>query len=219
VDHGTEQTMSRPSRFVRVRDVVLGSGSTLAIMFQPHIPLQLPGYRALMWLALLFVVRLYSGRGWAATIGMASAVGTLAVGRSPDGVWGILQYVIAGVLVDAALTWRPSLGRRTLTLAGVGAVGLLVVGWIAPIGQGFSGGAGIGDLWYSLQVLGAHAWIRLLGFDVLFGAGAGLIAAAVVWAGQRAGAQLRSADVRSAGFALSSPTHRLPRLRLARPNR
>ena len=54
-------------------------------------------YRALTWLALLFIVRMAGGPGWATGVGLAAAVGTMAIGRSPDGsFWGVLQYVVAG---------------------------------------------------------------------------------------------------------------------------
>src|SRR5215467_11737845 len=73
---------------------VLAGISTAAIMVQPHTPLGLPGHRALGWLSLLLMMRLVGGTGWATAVGLASAIGTLAIGRSPNGsVWGVLQYV------------------------------------------------------------------------------------------------------------------------------
>src|SRR5437879_9857921 len=52
---------------------------TSAIMLQPHTPLGLPGHRALGWLSLLLVMRLEGGTGWASAVGLASALGTLAI--------------------------------------------------------------------------------------------------------------------------------------------
>src|SRR2546421_254475 len=62
---------------------VLAALSTGAIMTQPHLALGLPGHRALMWLALLFIMRLVGGPGWATAVGLAPAGGTLAIGRAP----------------------------------------------------------------------------------------------------------------------------------------
>src|SRR5438445_13499214 len=74
---------------------LLAALSTGAIMTQPHLALGLPGHRALTWLALLFIMRMVGGPGWATAVGLASAVGTLAIGRSPAGTfWGVLQYVV-----------------------------------------------------------------------------------------------------------------------------
>jgi hypothetical protein len=173
----------RPNRFrsarVRLRDSVFAGGSVLAIMEQPHIPLGLPGYRALMWLGLIVAAGILCGRGWPTFVGAAAAMGTLAIGRSPDGIWGVLQYVIAAVVVDAVVAAWPQVLRHTVKAMALGAGSLVLVGWIAPVGQGFSGGAGVGDLWYALSHLGVTAWSRLIGFDLLFGAGAGLIGVAL----------------------------------------
>ncbi len=158
-----------------LRNLALSGGSTVAIMEQPHIPLGLPGYRALMWLGLIIAVRLTSGAWWASGVGAASALGTLAIGRSPDGLWGVMQYVIAALVVDAVLAWWPSVTRRVGVMLALGAGSLALVGWIAPLGQGFSAGAGVGDLWYALSALGWHAWARLVGFDLLFGIGAAVV--------------------------------------------
>jgi hypothetical protein len=148
-------------------------------MEQPHIPLGLPGYRALMWLGLIVAVRLTSGAGWASGVGVASALGTLAIGRSPDGIWGVLQYVIAAVIVDAILARWPSATRKPGVVLALGAGSLALVGWVAPLGQGFAAGAGVGDLWYALSSLGWHAWGRLIGFDLLFGTGAAVVGLAL----------------------------------------
>jgi len=149
---------------------------TSAIMVQPHTPLGLPGHRALGWLSLLLVMRLEGGTGWATGVGVASALGTLAIGRSPNGsFWGVLQYVVAGIGVDAFLAVRPQLARNSLHLAGLGALLLLLVGWITPISNSFVAGVSIRGIWVSLGSVGASAWVRLLGSDLGFGAGAGAI--------------------------------------------
>jgi len=168
-------------RSFQVRDGVFAGASILAIMEQPHIPLGLPGYRALMWLGLIIAARILSGPGWATFVGVAAAVGTLMIGRSPDGIWGIMQYVIAAIVVDLVLVWRPGLTRHVTALMALGAGSLVLVGWIAPLGQGFTAGAGFGDLWYALSTLGLTAWTRLIGFDLLFGVGAGVIGVALAW--------------------------------------
>src|SRR5437879_18929 len=115
--------------------------STAAIMIQPHTPLGLPGHRALGWLSLLLVMRLVGGTGWATGVGLASAVGTMAIGRSPNGsFWGVMQYVVAGIGIDAFLAVRPQLAKNPLYLAGLGALLLALVGWIPPISKSFVGG-------------------------------------------------------------------------------
>jgi hypothetical protein len=155
---------------------------TSAIMLQPHTPLGLPGHRALGWLSLLLVMRLEGGTGWASAVGLASAVGTAAIGRSPNGsFWGVLQYVMAGIGIDAFLAARPQLARNPLHLAGLGAFLLLLVGWITPISNSFVAGVSIRGIWVSLGSLGASGWMRLLGSDLGFGAGAGVIGYSVAW--------------------------------------
>src|SRR4030088_749826 len=75
---------------------LLAALSTGAIMTQPHLALCLPRHRALTWLALLFIMRMVGGPGWATGVGLAAAVGTMAIGRSPDGsFWGGLQDFVA----------------------------------------------------------------------------------------------------------------------------
>lgn len=167
---------------LRLPDLAFSGASVVAIMEQPHIPLGLPGYRALMWLALIVAARILSGRGWATAIGVGAAVGTLMIGRSPDGIWGVLQYLIAGVLVDLVLALRPGWTRRPSAIVALGALSLALVGWIAPVGHSFSAGATAGELWYALRTLGLTAWGRLIGFDLMFGAGAGLLAMALAGA-------------------------------------
>src|SRR5919197_4074592 len=132
-----------------------GAFSTAAIMTQPHLALGLPGHRALAWLALLIAMRLMGGAGWSTGLGIAAAAGTLAIGRSPNGIPGVLQYVAAGALVDIALWLRPSLADRGLRLAGLGALILVLVGWITPVSQTLSGGAGFNGIWMSLRDVSA----------------------------------------------------------------
>jgi hypothetical protein len=193
---------------LRAPDLVFSGASVVAIMEQPHIPLGLPGYRALMWLGLIVAARILSGRGWATFVGLGAAIGTLMIGRSPDGIWGVLQYLIGAIIVELVLAVRPGWTRRIGVVVVLGAVSLALVGWIAPVGQGFSGGAGVGDLWYALRTMGLTAWGRLIGFDVMFGAGAGLIgvalAAAVgysrLFGGERRGSQA------AASAAIATPS-------------
>ena len=161
---------------------VLAALSTGAIMTQPHLALGLPGHRALTWLALLFIMRLVGGPGWATGVGLAAAVGTLAIGRSPDGsFWGVLQYVVAGFGVDAFLWVKPTLSAGAVRMAALGAAILLSVGWITPLGKSFfGGGADAHTVWLSITDVAPSAWIRLVAFDTAFGAGAGLIAYGLV---------------------------------------
>ena len=68
-----------------------------------RVPMNLPGHRVLGWLALLVAARLIAGRGWAAIVGVCSAIGVLVFGIGPGGVWGVAQYAVAGALVDLVL--------------------------------------------------------------------------------------------------------------------
>src|SRR2546426_9713563 len=116
---------------------VLAAASTGAIMTQPHLALGLPGHRALTWLALLFIMRLVGGPGWATGVGLAAAVGTAAIGRSPDGsFWGVLQYVVAGLGGGALFLARPAPAPRAAGGAGPGAAGPASVGGVPPPGTG-----------------------------------------------------------------------------------
>ncbi len=187
-----ETPVTRPSALLRkarrqaggslTKVVGLAAISTSTIMLQPHTPLGLPGHRALGWLSLLLVMRLVGGTGWATGVGLASALGTLAIGRSPNGSsWGVMQYVVAGIGVDAFLAARPQLARNPLHLAALGALLLLLVGWITPISNSFVAGVSIRGVWVSLSSMGTSGWIRLLGSDLGFGAGAGVIGYSVAW--------------------------------------
>ena len=113
------------------------------------------------WLALLFIMRLVGGPGWATGVGLAAAVGTLAIGRSPDGsLWGVLQYVVAGFGVDAFLWVRPALAAGAARMAALGAAILLSVGWITPLGRSFfGGGADAHTIWLSITDVQPSAWI------------------------------------------------------------
>jgi hypothetical protein len=162
---------------------LLAALSTGAIMTQPHLALGLPGHRALTWLALLFIMRLAGGPGWATAVGLAAAVGTMAIGRSPDGsLWGVLPYAVAGFGIDAVLWAKPAVAAGAVRMAALGAATLLSVGWIAPLGKGFLGsgfsgsGAQAGPVWRSITDVQPAAWVRLVAFDTAFGAGAALIA-------------------------------------------
>jgi hypothetical protein len=179
--HGVAGT-SEPRRRRLAKVGLVAATSTAAIMTQPHLALGLPGHRALIWLALLFIMRLVGGTGWATAVGLASAVGTVAIGRSPDGTfWGVLQYVVAGFGIDAVLWVWPALASRAVRMAAVGAGILLAVGWITPLGKGFfGGGADPRTVWLSITDVQPSAWLRLVSFDAVFGLGAGLIAYGLV---------------------------------------
>src|SRR2546422_1210051 len=166
-----------------VRKLAMLAGiSTAAIMVQPHTPLGLPGHRALGWLSLLLMMRLVGGTGWAPGVGLASALGTLAIGRSPNGsFWGVLQYVMAGIGIDAFLAVRPQLAKNPLSLAGLGALLLLLVGWITPISNSFVEGVPLNGIWVSITGVGGSGWIHLLTSDLAFGAGAGVIGFGLAW--------------------------------------
>ena len=180
---GRKRTTSRWSPRNGLAKVATVAGlSTAAIMTQPHTPLGLPGHRALGWLSLLLIVRLVGGTGWASAVGLASALGTMAIHRSPNGsFWGVAQYVLAGVGIDAFLAAFPSIGRNPFKLAGLGALLLVLVGWITPVSNAFVGGVPLHGIWVSISAIGAAGWIRLVKFDLLFGAGAGLIAYGLAW--------------------------------------
>ena len=140
------------------------------------VPLGLPGHRALGWLTVLIAARLLAGGGAAALVGIVSAVVVLEAGISPDGVWGVAQYAIAGVLVDATLVLRPRMAGHALRLSLMGAIVLLSVGWIAPLGQSLTGGIPLAELWPSIVSVAGVGLSRLVALDLLFGAVAGLTA-------------------------------------------
>jgi hypothetical protein len=139
------------------------------------IPMGLPGHRALGWLTILLVARLVGGRGWAAIVGSVSAALVLVLGISPDGVWGVAQYAIAGALLDVALTVRPSLANNAIKLALLGAIVLLTVGWIAPLGQSLGAGVPLAYLWPSVVQVAGGGVSRLVVLDLVFGASAGVL--------------------------------------------
>src|SRR5262249_1515790 len=87
-----------------------------------RIPLGLPGHRALGWLSVLLLARLIAGPGWSAIVGLAGAAAVLVLGISPDGIYGVADYAIAGILIDLALSVRPGIGRSALKLVLLGAI-------------------------------------------------------------------------------------------------
>ena len=186
---------------------LLAALSTGAIMTQPHLALGLPGHRALTWLALLFIMRMAGGPGWATGVGLAAAVGTMAIGRSPDGsFWGVLQYVVAGFGVDAFLWAKPALAAGAVRMAALGAAILLSVGWITPLGKSFfGGGTDPHTVWLSITDVAPSAWIRLVSFDTVFGAGAGLIAYGLVHGVAAAAAHRRRRRSEVLASAVSAP--------------
>jgi hypothetical protein len=139
------------------------------------VPLGLPGHRALGWLTVLVAARLLAGPGWGALVGAVSAAAVLCLGISPDGVYGVADYAIAGLLIDATLTLRPAIGRNALALAVLGAVVLLAVGWIAPLGRSLTGGVPMAEIWPSLVSVAGGGLSRLVVLDLAFGAVAGLM--------------------------------------------
>ena len=186
---------------------LLAALSTGAIMTQPHLALGLPGHRALTWLALLFIMRMVGGPGWATGVGLAAAVGTMAIGRSPDGsFWGVLQYVVAGFGVDAFLWAKPALAAGAVRMAALGAAILLSVGWITPLGKSFfGGGADPHTVWLSITDVAPSAWGRLVAFNTVFGAGAGLIAYGLVHGVAAATAHRRRRRSEVLASAVSAP--------------
>ena len=140
------------------------------------VPLGLPGHRALGWLTMLIAVRLIAGPGWAAAVGLISAALVLVTGISPNGVWGVAQYGIAGVLLDSMLALRPTVARHAVTLGLLGAAVLLAVGWIAPLGRSLTGGIPLAELWPSVVSVAGAGLSRIVVLDLAFGAVAGLLA-------------------------------------------
>ena len=66
-----------------------------------HTPLQLPGHRGLVWLALLVAVRLGTRRaGLATAVGAASGLAIFGLGLSPNGAMGSLPYLAAAIAID-----------------------------------------------------------------------------------------------------------------------
>jgi hypothetical protein len=163
------------------------------------IPMGLPGHRALGWLTVLIVVRLLAGRGSAAIVGVLGAAAVLALGISPDGIYGVADYAIAGILIDATLTVRPGIARNGVKLAVLGAIVLLAVGWIAPVGQSLTGGVPMADVWPSLVSAFGAGLSRLIVLDLAFGAAAGLMGWSLATALNRTGSvQLTRARARLA---------------------
>jgi hypothetical protein len=154
------------------------------------VPLGLPGHRALGWLTMLIAVRLIAGPGWAAAVGVFSAALVLVTGESPNAVWGVAQYAIAGVLLDSMLLLRPTIARHAATLSLLGAAVLLAVGWIAPLGRSLTGGIPLAELWPSVVSVAGAGLSRIVALDLAFGAVAGLLAwgLAAAFARARAGA-------------------------------
>jgi hypothetical protein len=140
------------------------------------VPLGLPGHRALGWLTMLIAVRLIAGPGYAAAVGIFSAGLVLVTGESPNAVWGVAQYAIAGVLLDGMLLVRPAIARHAVTLSLLGATVLLAVGWIAPLGRSLTGGIPLAELWPSVVSVMGAGLSRIVVLDLAFGAGAGLLA-------------------------------------------
>jgi hypothetical protein len=140
------------------------------------IPMGLPGHRALGWLTVLIIARLMAGPGWSAIVGVLGAAAVLALGISPDGIYGVADYAIAGVLIDVTLKVRPGIARNGLKLAVLGAVVLLAVGWIAPLGQSLTGGVPLAYVWPSLVSAFGAGLSRLVVLDLTFGAVAGVMA-------------------------------------------
>ncbi len=140
------------------------------------VPLGLPGHRALGWLTMLIAVRLIAGPGWAAGVGAVSAALVLVTGESPNAVWGVAQYAIAGVIVDSMLALRPTIARHAVTLSLLGAAVLLAVGWIAPLGRSLTGGIPLAELWPSVVSVAGTGLSRIVVLDLAFGAAAGLLA-------------------------------------------
>ncbi|HEX3426560.1 MAG TPA: hypothetical protein VHT30_10550 [Acidimicrobiales bacterium] len=153
---------------------------TAGIILEPHNPIQVPGHRAVMWLTLLVAARLFCGRGWSTAVGIASATGALVLLQSSHGVWTVVQYAIAGVLVDAVLSLWPKVGVRPMRLMATGALIELSVGWIAPLGQSVFSGIGATEIWQSLETVGWPALGRLFALDLCFGAIGGLVGWALV---------------------------------------
>ncbi|HEY5198535.1 MAG TPA: hypothetical protein VIJ51_16050 [Solirubrobacteraceae bacterium] len=166
------------------------------------VPLGLPGHRALGWLTMLVAARLIAGRGWGAGVGIVSAVLVLALGISPDGIYGVADYAIAGVLIDATLTARPSIAGNAVKLAVLGAIVLLAVGWIAPLGRSLTGGIPMAELWPSLVSVAGAGLSRLVVLDLAFGAVAGAMGWGLASALRRASdPALGRAQVEVAGAA------------------
>ena len=140
------------------------------------IPMGLPGHRALGWLTVLILARLIAGPGWSAIVGVLGAGAVLALGISPDGIYGVADYAIAGVLIDVTLQVRPKVAHNGLKLALLGAVVLLAVGWIAPLGQSLAGGVPLAYVWPSLVSAFGAGLSRLVVLDLTFGAVAGVMA-------------------------------------------
>jgi len=88
---------------------------------------------------------------------------------------------VAGIGIDAFLAVRPQLAKNPLYLAGIGALLLALVGWITPISNSFVGGVPLNGIWVSIASVGGSGWIRLLGSDLGFGAGAGVTGFGLAW--------------------------------------
>ena len=166
------------------------------------VPMGLPGHRALGWLTVLILARLIAGPGMAAIVGLLGAAAVLALGISPDGVYGVADYAIAGILIDVTLAVRPGVARNGVKLAMLGAIVLLAVGWIAPVGQSLAGGIPMADVWPSLVSAFGAGLSRLVVLDLAFGAAAGVIAWSLATAVSRAGGL---SFARARARALSTP--------------
>jgi hypothetical protein len=117
---------------------------------------------------------------------VVGAAAVLGLGISPDGIYGVADYAIAGVLIDVALAVRPTIARNPLTVGLLGAIVLLAVGWIAPLGQSLTGGIPIAEIWPSLVSAFGAGLSRLVTLDLAFGAVAGVMAWGLAGALRRA---------------------------------
>lgn len=154
------------SRLSQKASVALVAGA--GILAQPNVPLHLPGHRALVWIMLLLAVRMLNGAGWSSAVGVAATGAALLTGAASQTV---AAYAIAGVLIDIALLAAPTIPASLLRVVALGVVVSLAVGWIAPFNQG--------------QLDGSATMFQMFGYFAAFGAGAGLLAWALVSLGLR----------------------------------
>jgi hypothetical protein len=162
------------------------------------VPMGLPGHRALGWLTLLLLVRLLAGPGRAASVGLFAAALVLVTGISPNGIWGVAQYAIAGALIETALLIRPSMTRNAVSMTVLGALVLLSVGWIAPLGRSMTGGIPMTEIWPSFVSLFGAGLSRLFVLDLAFGASAGLVSFGLARLALRARHPMRGLDMEHA---------------------
>lgn len=146
--------------------ICIGSGILIAAADTfVRIPLQLPGWRGLLVMAVIVAAHRSTGRQWTASA--AAAIATLAgMAMGGSAQQGLMSYLVPGLIFDLLCVMLPSLQHR-IAFAGA-AAGLAHAAKFAVM-MGLAG-------WGHRTIAGGALIVPLLSHFV-FGLGGGLIAA------------------------------------------